>query len=54
MPCPGRSDQWQGMTDVYLPSRLELLPELPRNTLGKVRKEQLRCQLRAEADLTDA
>ncbi|GAA3081021.1 cyclohexanecarboxylate-CoA ligase [Pseudonocardia yunnanensis] len=44
----------QGMTDFYLPSRLELLPDLPRNTLGKVRKELLRRWLRGEADLTDA
>jgi cyclohexanecarboxylate-CoA ligase len=44
----------QGMTDYYLPSRLELLPELPRNALGKVHKELLRRWLRGEADLTDA
>ena len=44
----------QGMTDWYLPSRLELLPQLPRNALGKVRKELLRRWLRGEADLTDA
>jgi len=44
----------QGMTDFYLPSRLELLPVLPRNPLGKVRKELLRRWLRREADLTDA
>ncbi|MCH6170024.1 AMP-binding protein [Pseudonocardia alaniniphila] len=44
----------QRMTDFYLPSRLELLPQLPRNTIGKVRKELLRRWLRGEADLTDA
>ncbi|WP_433299307.1 AMP-binding protein [Pseudonocardia sp. CA-142604] len=44
----------QRMTDYYLPSRLELLPQLPRNTIGKVRKELLRRWLRGEADLTDA
>jgi cyclohexanecarboxylate-CoA ligase len=43
----------QGMTDWYLPSRLELVPALPRNVLGKVRKELLRRWLRGEADLTD-
>jgi cyclohexanecarboxylate-CoA ligase len=44
----------QRMTDFYLPSRLELLPDLPRNTIGKVRKELLRRWLRGEADLTGA
>jgi cyclohexanecarboxylate-CoA ligase len=44
----------QGMTGWYLPSRLELVPALPRNVLGKVRKELLRRWLRGEADLTDA
>jgi cyclohexanecarboxylate-CoA ligase len=44
----------QDMTDFYLPSRLELLPDLPRNTIGKVRKELLRSWLRGEADVTGA
>ncbi len=34
-----------GMTEWYLPSRLEILPELPRNGTGKVRKTLLRERL---------
>jgi cyclohexanecarboxylate-CoA ligase len=34
-----------GMTEWYLPSRLELLPELPRNETGKVQKNLLRERL---------
>ncbi|MGF1426104.1 AMP-binding protein [Kitasatospora sp. LaBMicrA B282] len=34
-----------GMTEWYLPARLELLPELPRNETGKVRKDLLRRRL---------
>ncbi|WP_189783635.1 AMP-binding protein [Streptomyces capitiformicae] len=34
-----------GMTEWYLPSRLELLPELPRNEIGKVQKNLLRERL---------
>jgi cyclohexanecarboxylate-CoA ligase len=41
-----------GMTELYLPSRLEVLPDLPRHSLGKVRKELLRRWLRGEAELT--
>ncbi|MFG1932159.1 AMP-binding protein [Mycobacterium sp. NPDC048908] len=42
-----------GMTDWYLPSRLECVDALPRNSTGKVRKELLRRWLRGEADLSD-
>ncbi|WP_433278238.1 AMP-binding protein [Pseudonocardia xinjiangensis] len=41
----------QGMTDWYLPSRLERLARLPRNSTGKVRKELLRSWLNGQADL---
>ncbi len=34
------------MTEWYRPSRLEILPALPRNTLGKVEKDRLRRWLR--------
>ncbi|AUG76040.1 hypothetical protein CFP65_1130 [Kitasatospora sp. MMS16-BH015] len=37
----------RGMTDWYQPSRLELVSELPRNAIGKVRKDLLRAQLAA-------
>jgi cyclohexanecarboxylate-CoA ligase len=43
----------QGMTDWYLPARLECVDALPRNGTGKVRKELLRRWLRGEANLTD-
>jgi cyclohexanecarboxylate-CoA ligase len=43
----------QGMTDWYLPTRLECVDALPRNGTGKVRKELLRRWLRGEANLTD-
>jgi cyclohexanecarboxylate-CoA ligase len=43
----------QGMTHWYLPSRLEYVEALPRNTNGKVRKELLRRRLRGEAALTE-
>ncbi|MEU1203251.1 AMP-binding protein [Streptomyces sp. NPDC005813] len=36
----------QGMTQWYQPSRLELVTALPRNIIGKVRKDILRSQLR--------
>ncbi|MEU9288213.1 AMP-binding protein [Streptomyces sp. NPDC048275] len=36
----------RGMTDWYRPSRLELVTELPRNAIGKVRKDLLRSQLK--------
>jgi len=42
-----------GMTEWYLPSRLEYVETLPRNYNGKVRKELLRRWLRGEAALTD-
>jgi acyl-CoA synthetase (AMP-forming)/AMP-acid ligase II len=35
------------MTQWYLPTRLEQVDELPRNSTGKVLKEQLRSRLRA-------
>jgi cyclohexanecarboxylate-CoA ligase len=38
-----------GMTDWYQPVRLEVVDALPYNTMGKVRKELLRCRLRGEA-----
>jgi cyclohexanecarboxylate-CoA ligase len=43
----------QGMTEWYLPSRLERLDELPRNSTGKIRKELLRSWLNGFADLTN-
>jgi cyclohexanecarboxylate-CoA ligase len=42
-----------GMTDWYMPSRLECVDALPRNGTGKVRKELLRRWLKGEASLTD-
>jgi cyclohexanecarboxylate-CoA ligase len=42
----------QGMTQWYLPARLELLDELPRNSNGKVQKHLLRLWLNG-ADLDD-
>jgi cyclohexanecarboxylate-CoA ligase len=42
-----------GMTDWYLPTRLECVDALPRNGTGKVRKELLRRWLKGEASLTD-
>jgi len=41
----------QGMTEWYLPTRLERLDELPRNSTGKVRKQLLRSWLNGSADL---
>jgi acyl-CoA synthetase (AMP-forming)/AMP-acid ligase II len=35
----------QGMTEWYLPRRLELVSELPRNPTGKVEKKALRDRL---------
>jgi cyclohexanecarboxylate-CoA ligase len=43
----------QGMTQWYLPSRLEYVDTQPRNNNGKVRKELLRRWLRGEAALTE-
>jgi cyclohexanecarboxylate-CoA ligase len=43
----------QGMTDWYLPSRLEQVSALPRNSNGKVRKELLRRRLHGAPNLTD-
>lgn len=40
-----------GMTDWYQPTRLEVVPSLPRNATGKVRKELLRRWLCGEAEL---
>jgi cyclohexanecarboxylate-CoA ligase len=40
----------QGMTEWYLPTRLEKLDELPRNSTGKIRKEQLRAWLNGAVD----
>jgi cyclohexanecarboxylate-CoA ligase len=42
-----------GMTDWYLPTRLECVDALPRNGTGNVRKELLRRWLKGEASLTD-
>jgi cyclohexanecarboxylate-CoA ligase len=42
----------EGMTEWYLPSRLEYVESLPRNDNGKVRKELLRRWLVGEASLT--
>jgi len=39
------------MTEWYQPSRLEVLPKLPRNATGKILKELLRRWLRGEAEL---
>ncbi|MGW9030256.1 AMP-binding protein [Streptomyces sp. NPDC055722] len=36
----------RGMTDWYQPSRLELVTELPRNAIGKIRKDLLRSQVK--------
>ena len=41
----------QGMTDWYLPARLERLDRLPRNSTGKVRKEFLRAWLNDSTDV---
>lgn len=40
----------QGMTQWYLPTRLEQLVELPRNSTGKVLKEQLRTWLNSPGE----
>jgi cyclohexanecarboxylate-CoA ligase len=37
-----------GMTEWYLPTRLEHVEALPRNGIGKVRKELLRRRLASE------
>jgi acyl-CoA synthetase (AMP-forming)/AMP-acid ligase II len=42
-----------GMTRWRHPSRVEVLPALPRNPAGKVRKELLRRWLRGETTLPD-
>ena len=42
----------QGMTEWYLPTRVEYVETLPRNGNGKVRKELLRRWLMGEASLT--
>jgi cyclohexanecarboxylate-CoA ligase len=42
-----------GMTEWYLPSRLECVEALPRNAIGKIRKELLRRWLQGQANLTD-
>ncbi|GAA1329127.1 cyclohexanecarboxylate-CoA ligase [Pseudonocardia xinjiangensis] len=42
----------RGMTQWYQPSRVEVVPELPHNETGKVRKELLRRWLRSKAQLT--
>jgi cyclohexanecarboxylate-CoA ligase len=39
----------QGMTEWYLPTRLERLDELPRNSNGKVQRELLRSRLTSSA-----
>jgi cyclohexanecarboxylate-CoA ligase len=39
-----------GMTEWYQPSRVEAVPALPRNSMGKVRKELLRRWLQGGAD----
>jgi cyclohexanecarboxylate-CoA ligase len=41
----------RGMTDWYVPTRLERLNELPRTSTGKVRRELLRSWLNGSADL---
>jgi cyclohexanecarboxylate-CoA ligase len=43
----------QGMTEWYLPTRLEYVESLPRNGSGKVRKELLRRWLVGHASLCD-
>jgi len=42
----------EGMTEWYLPTRLEYVERLPRNDNGKVRKVLLRRWLVGEASLT--
>jgi cyclohexanecarboxylate-CoA ligase len=42
-----------GMTEWYWPNRLEIVPRLPRNSFGKVRKELLKRWLQGEAELTE-
>ncbi|GAA0348648.1 AMP-binding protein [Actinoallomurus spadix] len=42
-----------GMTEWYLPTRLECVDTLPRNGLGKVRKTELRARLRPPAGTGD-
>lgn len=42
-----------GMTEWYWPSRAEVVPRLPRTSLGKVRKELLKRWLQGKAELTD-
>ncbi|GAA1325311.1 hypothetical protein GCM10009610_58290 [Pseudonocardia xinjiangensis] len=41
------------MTEWYQPSRLELVRQLPRNSIGKVQKELLRRWVRGEGDLPE-
>jgi cyclohexanecarboxylate-CoA ligase len=41
-----------GIAEWYQPSRLEVVASMPRNALGKVRKDLLRRWLRGEAELT--
>lgn len=41
----------QGMTEWYIPSRLERLETLPRNSTGKVRKERLRSWVNGALEL---
>jgi non-ribosomal peptide synthetase component E (peptide arylation enzyme) len=36
----------RGVMMQKIPEQLELMPELPRNATGKVRKDQLRARLR--------
>jgi cyclohexanecarboxylate-CoA ligase len=43
----------QGMTEWYLPTRLEYLESLPRNGNGKVRKDLLRRWLVGHASLCE-
>ncbi|MBE1612618.1 cyclohexanecarboxylate-CoA ligase [Actinopolymorpha pittospori] len=40
----------QGMTEWYLPTRLERLDELPKTSTGKIRKEALRSWLNADLE----
>jgi cyclohexanecarboxylate-CoA ligase len=42
-----------GMTEWYLPTRLERLDELPRNSTGKVQKHLLRSWLNGTTDVRD-
>ena len=44
----------KGMTEWYLPRGVELVPALPRNSNGKVRKELLRRWLRNEISRDEA